>query len=87
MFGNMGGRPSQADKTKKELYESVARRIAKANPEMRYDEVWLWAKLAVKHFKKIHDIPSYSQVINMTHHELNEVLYACPESPFFASDF
>ena len=70
--------PTQVNTTKKELSESVANRISRANPEMRFHEERLKAKPAVKHIKKIQDLPSYCQVINMTHAELNQVLNDCP---------
>lgn len=85
MFCKMAMKPTQVNTTKKELCESVANRISRANLEMRFHEERLKAKLAVKHIKKIQDLPSYCQVINMTHAELNQVLNDCPESPFFAS--
>ena len=44
------------------------------------------SKHAVKVLRKVQDLPRYSQVINMTHRELNLVLQECPESPYFARD-
>ena len=53
---------------------------------MQWDEVKRIAKRAVKHLRSIREIPRYSQVINMTHMELNLFLQECPESPYFARD-
>ena len=46
--------------TKSQLLDSVAKRLAKVNPRMDCDEVRLRAKLAVKHVRKIQDLPTYN---------------------------
>lgn len=55
-------------------------------PDADEDEAAKKAKRAVKVLSKIHAVPKHSEVINMTHHELNGVLQGCPESPYFARD-
>ena len=79
-------RPVKSRLTKKELCKSVAKRVLKANQGMKRDDVKRITKRAVNHLKSIQELPRYSQVINMTHEELNLVLLECPESPYFARD-
>ena len=73
-------------KARKELRRSVANRLMKANPDLGQVEAKRFAKHAVKVLRKIQYLPRYSQVINMTHMELNLTLQECPESPYFARD-
>ena len=72
--------------TKKELRRSIRQRLARVNPHLTPQELMRISKHAVKVLRKIQDLPRYSQVINMTHRELNLVLQECPESPYFARD-
>ena len=72
--------------TKKELFKKVRERLSKVYPEMGERFTRKLAKRAVKVLKRIQDLPRYSQVINMTHKELNLVLQECPESPYFTWD-
>lgn len=69
--------------TKKELYKKVRERLSKVYPEMGERLTRKLAKRAVKVLRRIRELPRYSQVINMTHLELNQVLQECPESPYF----
>ena len=73
-------------KTQKELRRSVANRLMKAKPDLGQAEAKRIAKHALKVLRKIQYLPRYSQVINMTHMELNLTLQECPESPYFARD-
>ena len=73
-------------KTKEEICLDVARRLARVNTEMSEEEILRKAKRAVRVLKNIQNLPTYSRVINMTHHELNLLLQECPESPYFARD-
>ena len=73
-----------APKTHKELCKSVAKRMAKVNPGIEKDVIKRKAKRAVKSLKLIQDLPRHSQIINMTHDQLNLALLECPESPYFA---
>ena len=72
--------------SKEELHLRVAERIARVSPDMSIEDIDEIAMRALKRCKKIQEVPRYSQVINMTHRELNLVLQECPESPYFARD-
>ena len=62
------------DLKREELCLEVAKRISKVSPEMSNEDVVCKARRAVRVLKKIQDLPRYSQVINMNHRELNQVL-------------
>ena len=73
-------------KSEMELCERVFERLLKVNPDVDVEELFSKAKRAVKVLKTIQQLPRYSQVINMTHQELNLVIQQCPESPYFCRD-
>lgn len=79
-------KPAPIVLTKRELCKSVAKRLKKSNPELSPDSARRKTKHAIKVLKEIQNIPSYSQVINMTHRQLILFLQSCPESPYFATD-
>ena len=79
-------KPAPIVLTKRELCKSVAKRLKKSNPELSPDSVKRKAKYAVNALNEIQNVPSYSQVINMTHRQLILFLQSCPESPYFATD-
>lgn len=74
------------DLKKEELCLKVAKRIKRISPGMSSEDIDRKARRAVKVLRQIQDLPRYSQVINMTHQELNLVLQECPESPYFLRD-
>ena len=58
--------------------------MARVRPETPKEDIKRAAKRAVKCLKLIQDLPRHSQIINMTHDQLNLALLECPESPYFA---
>ena len=67
-------RSSDAIMPYKELCRSVAFRIAQVNLEMDEQNILRMANRALEVLPKVQNLPTYSQVISMTHKELNHNL-------------
>ena len=50
-----------------QLLRSVIDRVAKANPMQAMEESVRVSKRAIRVLSKIHNLPTYSQIINMSH--------------------
>ena len=72
--------------TQLEVCQRVIERLARIHPELPMRVILHQAERAMEVVHEIQELPSYSQVINMTHLELNLALQQCPESPLFARD-